>query len=131
VDQEQAQRWNSRGHFFTAAAEAMRRILIDNARRKKTEKHGGGRRRIDLAEAEPTAGAEPQELLELDDALERLGREDPGAAAVAKVRLFTGLSVEDAAQALGVSRARAYRDWAYARAWLLAALRDGPPAAPA
>src|SRR5262245_27367057 len=128
VDVEQAQSWNSRGHFFAAAAEAMRRILIEQARRKRAEKHGGGRRRIDLAQAEPIAHAGPEELLELDDALGRLAREDEGAAAVAKLRLFAGLSVGQAAQALGVSRASAYRDWAYARAWLHACLRDTPPA---
>jgi RNA polymerase sigma factor (TIGR02999 family) len=128
VDHEQAQHWNSRGHFFGAAAEAMRRILIDNARRKKAEKHGGTHRRIDLAEAEPVADARPEDLVELGDALDRLAGEDATAAVVARLRLFAGLSVEDAAQALGVSRAAAYRDWTYARAWLHACLSDHPPA---
>jgi RNA polymerase sigma factor (TIGR02999 family) len=127
VDTEQAQHWNSQGHFFAAAAEAMRRILIENARSKRAAKHGGGRKRIDLAEAEAAVSAEPEELLELDDALTRLQQEDPEAAAVARLRLYAGLSVEEAARVAGTSRANAYRHWAYARAWLHACLRDAPP----
>jgi RNA polymerase sigma factor (TIGR02999 family) len=120
--------WNSRGHFIGAAAEAMRRILIDNARRKQTEKHGGRRQRIDLSRAEPLTQADPDAVLDLDEALTLLAGEDPEAAQVAKLRLFMGLSVEEAAQALATSRANAYRQWAYARAWLHARLRDdGPP----
>jgi RNA polymerase sigma factor (TIGR02999 family) len=126
VDAEQAQRWNSRGHFFTAAAEAMRRILVDQARRKQTEKHGGKRKRLDWAQIEPITQADPDAVLDLDDALTILAGEDPEAAQVAKLRLFTGLSVEEAAQALSVSRAHAYRQWAYARAWLQARLREEP-----
>ena len=126
VDVEQAQRWNSRGHFFAAAAEAMRRILVDQARRKRTEKHGGKRKRLDWAEVEPITQADPEAVLDLDDALTILAGEDPEAAQVAKLRLFTGLSVEEAAQALAVSRAHAYRQWAYARAWLQARLREEP-----
>ena len=118
--------WNSRGHFIAAAAEAMRRILVDNARRKKTEKHGGGRKRIDLAQADPMTQADPDAVLDIDDALTALAGEDPAAAAVAKLRIFAGLSVEEAAQALSLSRAGAYRQWAYARAWLHARLRDEP-----
>jgi RNA polymerase sigma factor (TIGR02999 family) len=110
--------WNSRGHFIAAAAEAMRRILVENARRKKTAKHGGKRKRIDLSQAEPLSKADPDALLDLDDALTHLAGEDAEAAAVAKLRLFAGLSVEEAAQALSTSRANAYRQWAYARAWL-------------
>jgi RNA polymerase sigma factor (TIGR02999 family) len=116
--------WNSRGHFIAAAAEAMRRILVDNARRKKTAKHGGKRKRIDLSQVEPAAEADPDALLDLDEALTRLAGEDPDAAGVAKLRIFTGLSVEETAQALSTSRASAYRQWAYARAWLHAQLRD-------
>src|SRR5437660_5347935 len=112
--------WNSRGHFIAAAAEAMRRILVENARRKKTEKHGGKRKRLDFSQAEPITQAGPDEVLDLDEALTILAGEDPEAARVAKLRLFAGLSVEEAAQALGVSRAHAYRQWAYARAWLQA-----------
>jgi RNA polymerase sigma factor (TIGR02999 family) len=114
--------WNGRGHFITAAAEAMRRILVDNARRKKTEKHGGRRKRIDLSQAEPVSEADPDAILDLNEALIILAGEDPEAAAVAKLRIFGGLSVEEAAQALSTSRANAYRQWAYARAWLHARL---------
>lgn len=106
------------------AAEAMRRILIENARRKQTEKHGGKRKRLDLSQAEPIDQADPDALLDLDAALTRLAEEDADAAAVAKLRLFAGLSVEEAAQVLAVSRASAYRQWAYARAWLHDRLRE-------
>ena len=119
--------WNSRGHFIGAAAEAMRRILVENARRKKTGKRGGTRKRIDLSQAEPLDQADPDALLDLDELLTRLAAEDPEAAGVAKLRLFAGQSVEEAAQALSTSRASAYRQWAYARAWLHARLGDAPP----
>jgi RNA polymerase sigma factor (TIGR02999 family) len=117
--------WNSSGHFIAAAAEAMRRILVDNARRKKTEKHGGRRRRIDLSLAEPLSEADGDALLDLDEALTILAGEDAEAAAVAKLRLFAGLSLEEAAESQATSRANAYRQWAYARAWLQARLGDG------
>jgi RNA polymerase sigma factor (TIGR02999 family) len=126
VDVDQAQHWNSRGHFFAAAAEAMRRILVENARRKKTEKHGGKRKRIDLSQAEPMIQADPDSVLDLDELLTLLAGEDPEAAEVAKLRIFAGLSVEEAAQALSTSRASAYRQWTYARAWLHARLSDEP-----
>jgi RNA polymerase sigma factor (TIGR02999 family) len=119
--------WNSRGHFIAAAAEAMRRILVENARRKQTAKHGGPRRRIDLSQAEPMAQADPDGVLDLDAALTALAGEDPEAAQVAKLRIFAGLSVEEAAQALSLSRANAYRQWAYARAWLHGRLGDPRP----
>jgi RNA polymerase sigma factor (TIGR02999 family) len=125
VDRDQVQRWNSRGHFFTAAAEAMRRILIESARRRNAQKRGGARQRIDLAEVEIASHADPERLLLLDDALARLTQEDPGAAAVAKLRLIAGLPVEDAAQALDISRATAFRHWTYARAWLQARFQEG------
>jgi RNA polymerase sigma factor (TIGR02999 family) len=118
--------WNSRAHFIAAAAEAMRRILVENARRKMTEKHGGKRQRIDFSQAEPLTEADPDAVLDLDEALTLLAAEDPDAAEVAKFRLFAGLSVEEAGQALSTSRANAYRQWAYARAWLHARLRGGP-----
>jgi len=127
VGNESDVHWNSRGHFIAAAAEAMRRILVDNARHKKTEKHGGQRKRIDLSQAEPMTDADLDSLLDLDQVLTALAVEDPEAAEVAKLRLFAGLSVEEAAQALGTSRANAYREWAYARAWLHARLRTDPP----
>jgi RNA polymerase sigma factor (TIGR02999 family) len=129
VDADQAQHWNSRGHFFAAAAEAMRGILVDNARREQTEKHGGQRRRIDLSQAEPLSQADADAVLDLDDGLTALAGKDPRAAEVAKLRIIAGLSVEEAAQALATSRASAYRQWTYARAWLHARLGEGltPP----
>jgi len=117
--------WNSRGHFIAAAAEAMRRILVENARRKMTEKRGGRRRRIDLSQAEPLDQADPDALLDLNELLTLLAAEDPEAAGVAKLRIFAGLSVEEAAQVLSTSRASAYRQWTYARAWLHARLGTG------
>jgi RNA polymerase sigma factor (TIGR02999 family) len=123
VDVERAQHWNSRGHFFAAAAEAMRRILVDNARRKGRPKHGGDRRRIELDEALP--GAAPREdLLALDEALTRLAAQEPVKAELVKLRYFAGLSLEEAAACLDVSPATAKRYWAVARAWLFAALSD-------
>jgi RNA polymerase sigma factor (TIGR02999 family) len=124
VGGDAAGRWNSRGHFIAAAAEAMRRILVDNARRKKTTKRGGRRQRIDLSRAEPVAQAHPDAVLDLDAALTTLAGEDSEAAQIAKLRIFAGLSVEEAAQALSTSRANAYRQWTYARAWLHARLSD-------
>jgi RNA polymerase sigma factor (TIGR02999 family) len=122
----QALHWNSRGHFLAAAAESMRRILVENARRKKTEKHGGRRQRLDLSQARPLTQSDPDALLDLDGALTLLAGEDAQAAEVAKLKIFAGLSIEEAAQALSISRANAHRQWAYARAWLHARLRDEP-----
>jgi RNA polymerase sigma factor (TIGR02999 family) len=127
VDVDKAQHWNSRGHFFAAAAEAMRRILIEIARRRKTEKHGGGRQRVDLAGVDIASRSTPDQLLLLDDVLAGLSREDPAAAEVAKLRLFAGLPIEDAATALGISRATAFRHWTYARAWLQAQMESESP----
>ena len=120
--------FNGRGHFFAAAAQAMRNILVDNARRKRRPKHGGGRHRVTLDEALPAPPDDADELLALDEALSRLAAEDPEAARIVQLRYFAGLSVEEAAQALGVSRAHAYRQWTFARAWLLQALSGGEPA---
>ena len=111
-------RWDSRGHFFAAAAEAMRRILVDAARRKATDKHGGDRRRVELPDVPAGQDVADERLLALDGGLTRLAAEDPLAARVVELRHFAGLSIEDAAAALGVSRATAYRHWTYARAWL-------------
>jgi RNA polymerase sigma factor (TIGR02999 family) len=122
VDVEKAQRWDSRGHFFAAAAEAMRRILIDRARSKQADKHGGGRVRVELAEVEEGERMTAQEVLELDDALRVLADQDAAAAGLVKLRLFAGLSIEDAGKALGLPRTTAYRQWTYARAWLRARL---------
>jgi len=122
VDVEQAQHWNGRGHFFAAAAEAMRRILIDNARRKKTEKHAGDRKRLDVADVEVLAFDDSERWLLLDDALTQFAKEDPSAAQVARLRLFACLSAEEVAEVLGIARATAFRHWTYARAWLQAEL---------
>jgi RNA polymerase sigma factor (TIGR02999 family) len=118
VDTERIQSWDSRGHFFAAAAEAMRRILIDNARRKQTEKHGGKRSRAALDEVAIESGAPTEDVLALDAALTKLGAEDPIKARLVNLRYFAGLSVEDAAKVLGMSRATADRHWHYAKVWL-------------
>ena len=118
VDVDKVQRWDSRGHFFAAAAEAMRRILIEQARRKMAEKRGGQLQRIAFEHAEAVASAPPEELLALDDALEQLKQSDPVAGNLVQLRYYAGLSVEQAAKALGVSVATGYRHWTFARAWL-------------
>ena len=120
VDVDQPQGWDGRGHFFAAAAEAMRRILIDKARRKNRIKHGGDLKRIDLEEAAQLAGAESDadDLLELDAALERLAHEDAPAAELVKLRYFAGLSIPEAAEAMGISPRKADFLWSFARAWL-------------
>jgi RNA polymerase sigma factor (TIGR02999 family) len=117
--------WDNRGHFFAAAAEAMRRILIENARRKGRLKRGGGRRRVDLEQVEAVADAPAEHLLALDEALAGLAAEDAAKAGLVKLRYFAGLTVEEAARCLGVSRATADRWWAYARAWLYDRLQSG------
>ena len=118
VDTEKVQRWDSRGHFFAAAAEAMRRILIENARHKGRLKRGGDRKRLDLNDADLISFAAPDELLLIDDALAKLAREDARAAQLVRLRYFAGLSVEEAAELSGLSRSTAYEHWSYARAWL-------------
>jgi RNA polymerase sigma factor (TIGR02999 family) len=125
VDQRQGDHWDNRRHFFAAAAEAMRRILIENARRKRTDRRGGGRKRVDLARADPVATDDLCQLVELDDALTQLEHEDREAAELVKLRLFAGLSVEQAADLQGMSRTTAYRHWTYARAWLNAQFSEG------
>jgi len=120
VDVEKAQHWNSRGHFFGAAAEAMRRILVDNARRKDRRRHGGDRQRVELDEACPLRHAPSDDLLALDEALARLACQEPTKAHLVKLRYFAGLSLDEAAEALRISRATAKRYWTYARAWLYA-----------
>lgn len=117
------QRWDSRGHFFSAAAEAMRRILIDNARRKQALRHGGGQQRVDISEIEAAGDAEDEKLTALDEALHKLVVRDAQAAELVKLRYFAGLTIEEAAQALGISVATANRLWAYARAWLYTEMR--------
>src|SRR4051794_25023284 len=110
--------WDSRGHFFAAAAEAMRRILVENARRKGRQKRGGALARVDLEEAELACPLPEEDLLALDEALARLAAEDPVKARLVELRFFAGLGLEDAAAALGVSAPTAKRYWRYARAWL-------------
>ena len=124
------QRWDHRGHFFAAAAEAMRRILVENARRKRSFKHGGGLVRRDFDVQEIAAPEPGEDLLALDEALDRLAAKDPVKAEVVKLRYFAGLSSEESARALGVSRATADRYWAYARAWLHRDLSGSRPAVP-
>ena len=127
VDVEKAGHWDSRGHFFAAAAEAMRRILIDAARAKASHKRGGGAwKRIDLNRADLVSHAAPDDLLILDDTLEKLARSDAQAAQLVKLRFFAGLSVEQAADLLGLSRSTAYERWTFARAWLYSELQDQP-----
>jgi RNA polymerase sigma factor (TIGR02999 family) len=118
VDVDKAQHWNSRGHFFAAAAEAMRRILVENARRKNALRRGGDRQRLDLDLAEPEAPRLSDDLLALDAALEKLAAKDSGKAEVVKLRYFAGLTMEQTAESLGISLATANRWWNYARAWL-------------
>jgi RNA polymerase sigma factor (TIGR02999 family) len=112
------QQFANRRHFFAAAAEAMRRILIDNARRKKARKHGADQAQVAISDADWITTTTPDELLAVDEALEQLAKEETQAAELVKLRYYTGMSVEDAAEALGMSRAAAYRHWTYARAWL-------------
>ncbi len=118
VDKGEEQSWNSRGHFFAAAAEAMRRILVENARRKKRLRHGGHRQRVSLDDVELAAEAPAEDLEALDEALEQLAADDQMAAAVVKLRYFAGLTIQDTASALDLSVRTANRHWAYARAWL-------------
>lgn len=118
-------RWENRGHFFAAAAEAMRRILVENARRKSRQKHGGAyQQRVDLEECNISMGADYDTVLALNEALDRLAEEDETAAEVVKLRCFAGLSVEEAGRALKLSRASAYRQWTFARAWLQVELKE-------
>lgn len=118
VKVEKAQHWDSRGHFFCAAGEAMRRILVENARRKAGPKAGGGLRRLDITCIDPETREPSIDLLALDVALDRLTALDPRKAELVKLRFFAGLTNEQAAQALGVSARTAYTDWRYAKAWL-------------
>jgi RNA polymerase sigma factor (TIGR02999 family) len=122
--------WDSRGHFFAAAAEAMRRILIDAARTRGARKRGGAWKRIDLNRLDLAGQAAPDDLLELDDALDKLARQDPQASQLIKLRFFAGLSIEQASESLGLPRTTAYERWAFARAWLYNELKNpsGEPA---
>ena len=128
VDAEGARYWNSRGHFFAAAAEAMRRILIESARRKGRLKHGGDRQRVDMDASRLAVESPVDDLLALDEALTRLVARDSQAAELVKLHCFAGLSIEQAAEVLAVSPRSAYRSWAFAQAWLYRDIHgDEPP----
>ncbi|MGI9430112.1 MAG: ECF-type sigma factor [Bythopirellula sp.] len=129
VDVQRAQHWESRGHFFSAAAGAMRRILVESARAKKSLKRGGRRQRVMLQEFVDRDADSPDILLDLDEGLDRLAKEDTESAELVKLRLFAGLSVTEAGQALGMSRTTAYENWEFARSWFAMYL-DTPSAGP-
>ena len=118
VGDGQALQWDSRGHFFGAAAEAMRRILVDRARRKGRNKRGGDFKRLDIDSLDLVTESTPQQLLAIDEALAKLARNDPAAAQIVELRYFAGLTVGESSKVLGISTATAYRHWNYARAWL-------------
>jgi RNA polymerase sigma factor (TIGR02999 family) len=123
VDAEQVEPWNSRGHFFAAAAEAMRRILLNRARDKKRQKRGGDRQRIDFDQIEIALDTSAEQLIALDEVLDQLAEQDNMACQLVKLRFFAGLSLREAAQSLGMAQRTAERQWAYARAWLYDRLR--------
>ena len=117
--------WNGRAHFFAAAAEAMRRILIDNARRKLALRHGGGQQRVDILEQDIADNASDEQLLAINEALEKFAVQDKLKAELVKLRFFVGLTIEEVAKILGISVTTAKRHWIYARAWLQAEIRNG------
>ncbi len=121
---DQSQYWNSRGHFFAAAAQSMRRILVETARRKQTLKAGGGRQMYSLQQGEISILSDPDRLLAIDEALTSLALHSPEVAKLVELRVYAGLSVADAAEVLGIARTTAYRHWTYARAWLRAELAE-------
>jgi RNA polymerase sigma factor (TIGR02999 family) len=125
VDTDKAQQWNSRGHFFAAAAEAMRRILVNRARDKQRLKRSGTTQRVALEEAELSSAVQGLDVLALDEALDGLAAEQPACAELVKLRFFAGFTQEQSAQALGITRRTADRYWAFARAWLFHALDEG------
>jgi RNA polymerase sigma factor (TIGR02999 family) len=126
------QRWQSRAHFFGAAAQAMRQILIDQARRKAAARHGAGQVRVELTESQLVGGAFDDRLLAVNEALDRLAAHDPAKAELVKLRFFVGLTLEEAAEVLGLSQPTAKRHWTYAKAWLFRALQEegGPGTRP-
>jgi RNA polymerase sigma factor (TIGR02999 family) len=125
VDLENPQRWENRGHFFAAAAEAMRRILLNRARDKKRLKRGGDRQRIDLDQIQTALETNDEQLVALDEAIEKLAADDPLCAQIVKVRFFAGLSLRETAESLALAHRTAERQWAYARAWLYHELSGG------
>jgi RNA polymerase sigma factor (TIGR02999 family) len=124
VDVDQSQKWDSRGHFFAAAAEAMRRILVENARRKARIRHGGQLHRVELNDDDFATTTSDERLLAIHEALDRLAQEDRQAADLIKLRFFAGFSITEAAELIGVSRSNAYAQWSYARAWLRCQIED-------
>ena len=128
VDVKQPQEWNGRGHFFGAAAEAMRRILVERARRRQSQKHGGQMRRVDLKIASAFTEDQGEDLLALDEALTRFEQQWPAKAKLVKLRYFAGMTIAEASQAMGVSTATAERYWSFARAWLHSQLKANDPA---
>jgi RNA polymerase sigma factor (TIGR02999 family) len=124
VDADTAQQWNSRGHFFAAAAEAMRRIMVENARHKRSAKGGGMRRRVPLEGAQLAAPSRDIDLLALDEALDRLASHDRRKAELVKLRFFAGMTIREAAATLGIAESTADADWAYAKSWLRVELAD-------
>ncbi len=130
VDCDQQQSWRNRGHFFAAAAEAMRRILVERARHKHSLKAGGGWRRQEIEDVEPAIAGPDIDLLALNEALDKLQAQDRRKAELVKLRFFAGMTVEEAAQALGISTSTADDDWAYARCWLRMEMQDAEPETP-
>lgn len=130
VGKEDSRRWDGRGHFFAAAAEAMRRILVENARRKAGPKAGGNRERVDFAAVEPAIEGPRVDLIALDEALTALEAKDTRKADLVRLRFFAGLSIEQAAEMLGISIATANKDWSYAKSWLRLAMLGDEPARP-
>ena len=122
---QQDRTWQDKNHFFAAAAEAMRRILVDNARRKKAERHGGGLQKVELEKAEASSATDEQ-VLAVHEALEEFGKRDPQKAELVKLRYFVGMTIEEAAAVLGISEGTAKRHWAYARAWLYEEITGNP-----
>jgi RNA polymerase sigma factor (TIGR02999 family) len=130
VDPDKVSHWDSRYHFFAAAAEAMRRILVESARRKKRLRHGGAFERVELAEDMLTIEGPAEDVLALDEALSQLAEKDAATAQLVKLVYFAGLTMEQAAETLGLAPRTAYRNWAYARAWLFRRLQGGEPPSP-
>jgi RNA polymerase sigma factor (TIGR02999 family) len=125
VGKEEEQHWDNRGHFFAAAAEAMRRILVENSRRKRSRKHGGGLRRQDAEEVQLTVPEPVEDLLALDEALNKLAEKDRLKADLVKLRYFAGMTIKEAADVLGISAATAKRHWTYTRAWIYREITGG------
>src|SRR6185295_11126825 len=121
-------KWNDRTHFFAAAAEAMRRILVDNARIKRAQRHGGGLARVEMPEIASAVAGNEDQILAVHEALEKFAAQDKPKAELVKLRYFVGMTIEEAAEALGISAPTAKRHWAYARAWLAEEIKPGNPA---